>query len=74
MVRYHSAYTWHTGGAYRNLMNDHDVDMLEWVRKFNKYDLYTKDEQGLGTTTEEELWAYYEPILAKYFPEDKPMW
>lgn len=68
MVRYHSAYPWHTGGAYRQFMNAKDEEMLEWIHKFNKYDLYTKDEKGL-TQTEDELWAYYEPIIAKYFPE-----
>lgn len=74
MVRFHSLYPWHTGGAYRHLMNEGDYELLRWVQQFNKYDLYTKDERGLGTSTEEELWAYYEPIIAKYFPEEKMMW
>ena len=73
MVRYHSAYPWHTGGAYRQFMNDQDSENLDWVLQFNKYDLYTKDERGL-TRTEEELWAYYEPIIAKYFPSEQLKW
>jgi len=28
MVRYHSAYPWHTGGAYRQFMNDHVLKIL----------------------------------------------
>jgi inositol oxygenase len=30
MVRFHSLYPWHTGGAYRALMNEEDKEMLEW--------------------------------------------
>ena len=42
MLRYHSFYSAHRHGAYRHLMNDHDIEMLEWVNKFNVYDLYSK--------------------------------
>jgi len=42
MLRFHSFYAWHTRGAYHYLENDKDKAMLEWVRKFNPYDLYSK--------------------------------
>jgi inositol oxygenase len=42
MLRYHSFYSAHRHGAYRHLMSDHDIEMLEWVNKFNVYDLYSK--------------------------------
>src|SRR5690242_7547697 len=42
MLRYHSFYPAHKHGAYRHLMNRHDEEMLEWTRKFNPYDLYSK--------------------------------
>ena len=42
MLRYHSFYAAHRHGAYRNLMNQHDEEMFEWVKKFNPYDLYSK--------------------------------
>ena len=42
MLRYHSFYAAHKHGAYGHLMNQHDVEMFEWVRKFNPYDLYSK--------------------------------
>ncbi len=42
MIRYHSCYPWHTGGAYRSLMTEADHAMLPWVLEFNKFDLYTK--------------------------------
>ena len=59
MVRFHSAYPWHTGGAYKEFMTEHDEKMLDWILEFNKFDLYTKDEQGLRTITrsEDELWV-----------------
>lgn len=44
MIRYHSFYPWHTEGAYRELMNDHDHRMLEAVKAFNPYDLYSKTD------------------------------
>lgn len=44
MIRYHSFYPWHTAGAYRHLMNDDDERMLEAVKAFNPYDLYSKSD------------------------------
>ena len=45
IIRYHSFYSMHTEGQYRYLMNDDDLVKLEWIKKFNKYDLYSKDMQ-----------------------------
>jgi inositol oxygenase len=44
MIRYHSFYPWHTGGAYMEFMDKHDEAMLEAVRAFNPYDLYSKSD------------------------------
>ena len=44
MIRYHSFYPWHTGGAYRWMMNEKDYRMLEAVKAFNPYDLYSKSD------------------------------
>lgn len=44
MIRYHSFYSWHTGGAYMEFMDEHDWKMLEAVRAFNPYDLYSKSD------------------------------
>jgi inositol oxygenase len=73
MIRYHSCYTWHTGGAYRHLMNTQDEELLKWVLEFNKFDLYTKDQAGLSATVD-ELWPYYQSIIDKYFPSSELMW
>jgi hypothetical protein len=45
IVRLHSCYPWHTGGAYRALMAPGDEALLEAVRDFNRFDLYSKGEQ-----------------------------
>jgi inositol oxygenase len=66
MLRYHSFYAAHRHGAYRHLMNDHDVEMLEWVNKFNVYDLYSK---GHTKPNLKELKPYYDDLFAEFFPE-----
>lgn len=45
IIRLHSAYVWHSEEEYTNLMKPEDITRLEWVRKFNKYDLYTKKQE-----------------------------
>jgi inositol oxygenase len=66
MLRYHSFYAAHKHGAYRHLMNEHDEEMFEWVRKFNPYDLYSKgaERPSLG-----ELRSYYNDLINEFFPE-----
>jgi len=65
MIRYHSLYPWHSGGDYRHLTNDKDEEMLEWVQKFNKYDLYTKSTKQPNIA---ELKEYYQKLIDKYIP------
>jgi inositol oxygenase len=65
MLRYHSFYSAHRHGAYRHLMSDHDVKMLEWVNKFNVYDLYSKGHTKPNLT---ELKPYYDDLFAEFFP------
>jgi inositol oxygenase len=65
MLRYHSFYPAHKHGAYRHLMNAHDEQMFEWVRKFNPYDLYSK---GRERPNLEQIRPYYEDLVAEFFP------
>ena len=76
MIRYHSCYPWHTGGAYRSLMNQADHDMLPWVLEFNKFDLYTKDNEASPEVnfTVDSVWPYYQALIEKYFPADALAW
>jgi inositol oxygenase len=65
MIRYHSFYAAHREGAYAHLMNDQDRQMLQWVRAFNPYDLYSKSARRPDVA---ELRPFYEDLIAEYFP------
>lgn len=66
MIRYHSAYPMHDKGAYKHLLRPEDEERLNWVRLFNRYDLYTKDEGNDLRESIEDLLPYYEGLLEKY--------
>jgi inositol oxygenase len=65
MIRYHSFYAAHKEGAYGHLMNEHDREMLQWVRRFNPYDLYSKTDERPDV---EGLTPFYQELIAEYFP------
>jgi inositol oxygenase len=65
MIRYHSFYPWHREGEYAHLMNEEDRRMLEWVRKFNPYDLYSKGHTRPDVAA---LTPYYQELIAEFFP------
>jgi inositol oxygenase len=61
MIRYHSFYPWHSAGAYCDLMDEHDKKMLEAVKAFNPYDLYSKSDD---VPKVEELKVRYSSLLS----------
>ena len=65
MIRYHSCYPWHREEEYGYLLDDHDRQMLPWVRKFNPYDLYSKSPTRPNWP---ELEPYYTALIEKYLP------
>ena len=65
MIRYHSFYSQHKENAYNHLLNELDIKMFEWVKKFNKYDLYSKAPIPPDSKA---LRPYYEDLLSKYLP------
>ena len=65
MIRYHSCYPVHREGAYAHLLNEGDQELLNWVRAFNPYDLYSKCETEPDVA---ELRPYYEDLIAEFFP------
>ncbi|MEZ5355689.1 MAG: inositol oxygenase family protein [Bryobacteraceae bacterium] len=67
IIRYHSFYPGHREGAYGHLMNDHDREMFEWVRKFNPFDLYSKSDTKPDL---DQLRPYYEDLMAEFFPRE----
>ncbi|MEX0289419.1 MAG: inositol oxygenase family protein [Flavobacteriaceae bacterium] len=71
MIRFHSFYPWHSGGSYSELLNEEDKQYLEWIRDFNKYDLYTKSNQ---TYALEDIKEHYAPIAEKYLGSGPIHW
>jgi len=66
MLRFHSFYPWHRHGAYAHLTNEQDRAMLDWVLKFNQYDLYSK---GHAKPDLKQLKPYYDELFAEFLPE-----
>jgi len=66
MLRYHSFYSWHREGGYDHLLDDHDREMLKWVKLFNPYDLYSKSPEPPDWN---KLKGYYTELIQKYLPE-----
>jgi len=65
MIRYHSFYACHRDGAYAQLLNERDHELLAWVRAFNPFDLYSKSAVRPDV---DRLRPYYEKLIADYFP------
>jgi len=65
IVRYHSFYPWHKNGGDMHLTNEHDERMLEWVKVFNEFDLYSKKDESQDV---EGLMPYYKGLIDKYIP------
>ncbi|PON81090.1 Inositol oxygenase [Trema orientale] len=65
IIRYHSFYPLHTGGAYRHFMNEEDHENLKWLQIFNKYELYSKADNLIDV---EKVKPYYLSLIEKYFP------
>jgi len=66
MIRYHSCYPIHREGAYDYLLTDRNREMLEWVKKFNPYDLYSKGDEKVDVA---KARPYYEDLIQEFFPE-----
>ncbi|TAQ90480.1 hypothetical protein B7494_g1176 [Chlorociboria aeruginascens] len=71
MIRYHSFYSWHSGGAYRGLMDEKDYAMLDAVRAFNPYDLYSKSDDVPHVDV---LKPYYLELIDEFFPTQVIRW
>lgn len=72
IIRLHSCYPWHKGGAYRQFHKSDGSDdaLLEAVRDFNQFDLYSKSDERPNL---EKLWPYYQGLIDKYLPGEL-MW
>lgn len=63
MIRFHSFYPWHEKRAYAHLEAPEDQETLQWVKEFNKFDLYSK---GDCLPDVDALKPYYVSLLHKY--------
>lgn len=63
VLRYHSFYAWHTGGAYLRFESDKDRRLKPYVQRFQKCDLYSKTDDMVDVSA---LRAYYDGLLRKY--------
>lgn len=67
VIRYHSFYPWHTHNEYTQFMNKNDIQILNDVREFNNFDLYSKEDNINITDSVKE---YYDKLLDDYFIGD----
>ena len=64
VIRYHSFYPWHTNGEYREFLCEKDSETLKNVKKFNEFDLYSKEDSVEIT---DQTKKYYKDLLNEYF-------
>lgn len=65
IIRYHSFYAAHRENAYLHVMNDHDQQMLPWLKLFSQYDLYSKNPEPLDL---ESIKPYYQNLIIRFLP------
>ncbi len=64
MARYHSLYAYHDKKEYFRFQSNKDKEMFDWLKKFNKYDLYSKCDDIYDI---DMLKPYYINLINKYF-------
>lgn len=66
VVRYHSFYAQHRERAYDHLLDARDRRLMEVVREFQPFDLYSKSPERPSLAT---LRPYYEELVARFLPD-----
>lgn len=67
VIRYHSFYPWHTYNEYKHFMTKDDEEILKNVNEFNRFDLYSKEDDIIISNNIKE---YYDKLLDEYFEGD----
>eukprot|EP01108_Squamamoeba_japonica_P003050 TRINITY_DN2544_c0_g1_i1.p1 TRINITY_DN2544_c0_g1~~TRINITY_DN2544_c0_g1_i1.p1 ORF type:complete len:239 (-),score=11.50 TRINITY_DN2544_c0_g1_i1:15-731(-) len=65
MIKLHSCYPLHQQNEYKQFMAPGDEELLEQVRLFNKFDLYTKHDD---VPSMDDCLPHYEKLWQKYVP------
>lgn len=63
IIRYHSLYAYHDKNEYNYFMNEKDKKLKNWLKIFNNFDLYTKND---NFKINDELKIYYNNLINKY--------
>ena len=66
IIRFHSFYPAHMYGAYSYFMSEKDIRMMPYLKRFQKYDLYSKEDNFPDV---ESLVPYYEELVREFLPE-----
>ncbi len=67
IIRYHSLYAYHDKGSYKQFMSEKDKKMLNYLKLFNQYDLYSKSDILID---EKKVKPYYSSLFNKFFKND----
>lgn len=67
IIRFHSFYPWHSSGCYKQFESEYDKELLNDVKYFNSFDLYSKEDTEFVLT--DEIKSYYDDLLDEFFPE-----
>jgi inositol oxygenase len=67
IIRYHSFYPFHSNGAYEYFMNESDELILDWIKQFNRYDLYSKSD---GLVDVGAVKDYYIHLIEEFLPSE----
>ncbi len=67
IVRFHSLYSYHLHGEYRQFQSEKDKRLFHWLKTFNKYDLYSKTDELVDI---DAIRTYYQTLIKKYFTND----
>lgn len=70
IIRYHSLYPWHSNNAYTEIEDDLDKVMKPIVQEFQKYDLYSKNNEEIKVIDID----YYKDLIKKYIGLDSLKW
>jgi inositol oxygenase len=65
IIRYHSFYPAHREGSYGWLLNERDHALMQRVRAFNPYDLYSKSAERPDWLA---LRPFYEDLVTEFLP------
>ena len=69
IIRYHSLYLYHEQDEYQHLMNEKDNKYKDFLKIFNKYDLYSKPDSKNSISY--DIKNYYKNLIKKFIPNNK---